>query len=307
MRRKFLTGQSLSLAVFVSFFIGIGLIAGLVSSTPANAAAMNDMGGICADCHDMLAPAFAATYHGRAWTGMSSGSGCQSCHGSTDKHVDDPSKETIVSYSEDGGRTTAELNEQCLNCHVTSARLSFWDTGSHSRNDVACASCHTIHTTRATVEEPAVCFSCHRSQRGQINKRSHHPIQEGKVSCSDCHNPHGTQSPHGMINAENINQLCYQCHADKRGPFVFEHPPVEENCAICHAPHGSRHAKLLVEKAPNLCQDCHSWSRHPGTPYDADTGFIGDGPSNRFFGRSCVNCHGAIHGSTNFEQHGLTR
>ncbi|MBU0947094.1 MAG: cytochrome c3 family protein [Proteobacteria bacterium] len=26
---------------------------------------------------------------------------------------------------------------------------------------------------------------------------------------------------------------------------------------MCHAPHGSRHAKLVTEKIPNLCQDCH--------------------------------------------------
>jgi len=110
-----------------------------------------------------------------------------------------------------------------------------------------------------------------------------------------------------MIRAENVNQLCYQCHPDKRGPFVYEHPPVAENCTICHTPHGSRHAKLLAEKVPNLCQDCHDWSRHPGTPYDAKTAFTGSNPSNRFFARGCVNCHGAIHGSTSFEDHAFTR
>ena len=107
--------------------------------------------------------------------------------------------------------------------------------------------------------------------------------------------------------AENVNQLCFKCHPDKRGPYVYEHPPVAENCATCHTPHGSRHAKLLTEKVPNLCQDCHDWSRHPGTPYDAKTGFTGTSPSNRFFSRSCLNCHGAIHGSTSFENHALTR
>ncbi len=305
MRGKFLKREVLPLAVF-SLLVMLALAVGFDRSFIIPEAAAASQGEVCADCHELIAPAFAQSYHARAWKGMNSSSTCQSCHGPTDKHVDDPSKETIVSFSKDGPQAE-ELNKLCLGCHVTTSMLSYWDVGSHSRNDVACTSCHIIHTSKSSVDQLSVCFTCHRSQRGQISKRSHHPLQEGKIQCSDCHNPHGTESSHGMINAENVNQLCYQCHADKRGPFVFEHPPVEENCAICHTPHGSRHAKLLVEKAPNLCQDCHSWQRHPGTPYDADTGLVGDGPSNRFFGRSCVNCHGAIHGSTSFENHALTR
>lgn len=305
MRSKFLTDFALSLAVFVLACIGVGPMDNPTALPLAHAA--DTMGEICADCHDMIAPQFAQTFHGRAWSGMNSSSTCESCHGGTASHLDDPSKETIISYSKDGGRTADELNKQCLQCHITSTMLGYWDISAHNRNDVACVSCHTIHATRNQVDQLTVCIDCHLSQRGQINKRSHHPLPEGKIECSDCHNPHGSEATHSMINAENINQLCYKCHADKRGPFVYEHPPVEEDCSICHAPHGSRHAKLLVEKAPDLCQDCHSWQRHPGTPYDADSAFIGDSPSNRFFGRSCVNCHGAIHGSTTFENHAFTR
>jgi DmsE family decaheme c-type cytochrome len=303
MRRRFLAGSALALSAFVLFFAG-GSLFSTFAPSEANAASMSEA---CADCHEVLAPAFNQTYHGRAWAGMNSDSSCQSCHGSTDKHLNDPSKETIISFSKSGGKSVAELNKQCLDCHVSSSMLSFWEVGSHNRNDVACASCHTIHSSQSSVDQLTVCFTCHRSKRGQISKISHHPIEEGKVQCSDCHNPHGAESAHGMIKAENVNQLCYKCHADKRGPFVYEHPPVEENCTICHAPHGSRHAKLLTEKVPNLCQDCHDWSRHPGTPYDAKTGFTGSSPSNRFFGRSCLNCHGAIHGSTSFENHAFTR
>ena len=76
-----------------------------------------------------------------------------------------------------------------------------------------------------------------------------------------------------MVKQPTINDQCYSCHADKRGPYVFNHPPVEENCATCHNPHGSVHAKLLNESAPNLCQDCHDGSRHPGTVYGAAGGF----------------------------------
>jgi DmsE family decaheme c-type cytochrome len=261
------------------------------------------MGEPCKKCHEPIVAGFQTSFHARIWQGAND---CQSCHGNTDQHLNKPSKQTIVSFSKDGGRSAEELSKPCLGCHESSSHLNMWDAGAHSRNDVGCISCHDIHAGRSTVNQPDVCFECHKSIKTQVSKQSHHPIMEGKVNCSDCHNPHGSAS-HAMLKAEGVNQLCYQCHADKRGPFIYEHPPVEENCAICHDPHGSRHAKLMTEKIPNLCQDCHDWSRHPGTPYDAKNGISGTAPSNRFFGRSCLNCHGNIHGSAHFENHGLTR
>ncbi len=285
--------------VLALMLAGGGLLCQLFVLDPANAA----MGESCGECHGSVVAGFQTSYHARIWQGANQ---CQTCHGDTGQHVNDPSKQTIVSFSKDGGRSAEELTKACLSCHDSSSHLNMWDGGAHNRNDVTCTSCHDIHTGRASVKEPKVCFGCHKSTKIQVRKQSHHPIMEGKISCSDCHNPHGAMS-HGSLAAENVNQLCYTCHADKRGPFIFEHPPVEENCATCHSPHGSRHAKLMKEKIPNLCQDCHDWSRHPGTPYDASTGLSGLNPSNRFFSRSCLNCHGNIHGSTHFENHGFTR
>ena len=105
-------------------------------------------------------------------------------------------------------------------------------------------------------------------------KPSHHPILEGKVKCSDCHNPHGALTP-AMVKHESVNQQCFSCHADKRGPYMFGHPPVEENCLTCHTPHGSSHNKLLNEKVPNLCQDCHVQGRHPTAYYGQNQAWIG--------------------------------
>jgi DmsE family decaheme c-type cytochrome len=109
-----------------------------------------------------------------------------------------------------------------------------------------------------------------------------------------------------MIKADTANLLCYKCHADKRGPFLWEHPPVEENCLTCHNPHGTKAAKLLTEKVPNLCQDCHDEQRHPGVPYDANNTFIGTSPSNKLYARACLNCHSVIHGSYAPENPGNT-
>ena len=153
----------------------------------------------------------------------------------------------------------------------------------------------------AKVPQQEVCFNCHRDIRALVMRPSHHPIVEGKVKCTSCHNPHGALSP-AMVNADSIKELCTTCHADKRGPFMFEHAPVEESCLNCHNPHGSRAVKLLNEKVPNLCQDCHDAAQHPGTMYDSDNNFKAptgttSGPNTRFLARSCMNCHNEIHGS----------
>ncbi len=143
------------------------------------------------------------------------------------------------------------------------------------------------------------CLECHKSIRADMWKNSHHPIREGKIGCADCHNPHGTQTAK-MLNEISVNEQCYTCHAEKRGPFLWEHAPVRESCLNCHTPHGSNHIKLQKTSVPYICQQCHSNTRHPGTLYDnrsfptlenETTG------SNRAFNRACLDCHSAIHGS----------
>lgn len=253
----------------------------------------------CGDCHAEVAVGFAATLHARAFSagGRYAAAGCESCHGPGGTHQQDRTRETIVSFTPKAGRSAEQLSAQCLGCHAASAAVAFWDVGKHRKNDVTCTACHAIHASASPLpRQPDACFGCHRDVRFDVSKRSHHPIAEGKVSCSDCHNPHGTLTPR-LLKADSLNELCYGCHAEKRGPFVWEHAPVEESCVNCHTPHGSRQAKLLVKKVPNLCQECHDWSRHPGTAYDGRTAFTGAAPSNRSYARSCLNCHNAIHGS----------
>ena len=286
----------------VAISVSGGGVLGLSVPTAMAAAA----GTGCADCHEQINNTFDATFHAKIWKGMGEQHGCQTCHGDTDAHVADPTMKNVLVYQAKGGSAVDELSAKCLACHDSDTHMAMWKMSKHSRNDVSCFNCHTMHATRGAVDQPTECFTCHRDIKVAVNKQSHHPIIENKIKCSDCHNTHGTATKY-MIKDDTVNQLCYQCHAEKRGPFVWEHSPVEENCLICHSPHGSRHAKLLVEKVPNVCQDCHDWSRHPGTPYDANGGFTGSSPSNRFFARSCLNCHGAIHGSASFENQGLRR
>ena len=48
----------------------------------------------------------------------------------------------------------------------------------------------------------------------------------------------------------------------QRGPFLFEHEPVQDDCSECHNPHGSVNDQLLTARPPFLCQQCHQTSSH---------------------------------------------
>ncbi len=81
------------------------------------------------------------------------------------------------------------------------------------------------------------------------------PLREGKMTCTSCHNPHGTVTP-SLLRENSLNDTCYRCHTEKRGPFLWTHPPVQESCANCHNPHGSNHESMLIIANPRLCQQC---------------------------------------------------
>ena len=138
------------------------------------------------------------------------------------------------------------------------------------------------------VNEPYMCYNCHKTQQVQSRMASHHPVDEGKMKCSDCHNPHG--GPKGMLNQENITETCYRCHAEKEGPFTFEHSPVNEDCTICHSPHGASRNNLLVQGEPFLCLKCHAG------PHSRSSA-LGSAPTFARYYTECTDCHNQIHGS----------
>ncbi|MGP8152548.1 MAG: DmsE family decaheme c-type cytochrome [Smithella sp.] len=226
---------------------------------------------------------------------------CESCHGPGLAHV-----------QKGGGRGTGIIafgkkdnpdikTAQCLSCHQDSRVVPFWDLSSHKTNGVSCSDCHSGHSgtkNNLKATQPDLCYTCHLSVRAQMNKQSHHPVKEGLMKCTQCHDQHGGSGPK-MIKADTVNELCFKCHAEKRGPFLWEHPPVAENCMTCHVPHGSNHGKLLTSKPPLLCQSCHDAAQHPGTIYTNLETFPGSATSgkNRMIARGCLNCHSNIHGS----------
>ena len=232
---------------------------------------------------------------------------CTSCHGVSDTHVNRPAdaKERPKpdrTFGKHSKTPMAERSDACLSCHQGSKRMD-WQMSAHASRDVACSSCHLVHAARDPVRDkltqPDTCFTCHKEQRVQVNRPVHHPIIEGKMSCSSCHNVHGG-NPKQLVR-DSVVETCFTCHMEKRGPFVHNHPPVQEDCAICHQPHGTTISNLLKARPPFLCQECHSHTSHPSQAGALPGGRTTSSSLLGSVARGCLNCHTNIHGSNSKE------
>ncbi len=275
----------------------------------------------CLSCHntapviDILKTPMGVAADSRTPLGQS---GCETCHGPSGYHaqlkmVDGKLilppilfKKPKVDVGVDASPAAVQ-NRTCQNCHEGDMPIN-WKGSPHQTAQVACATCHTVHALRDPVlvrqTQPQICFKCHQDVRAMSFEYSHHPIREGKVVCADCHNPMGGPGPH-QLKEFTVNQTCYQCHSDKRGPFLWEHQPVRDNCTNCHTPHGSNQPRLLKEPLNFLCSSCHSsMSAHMGGSFGGaatipfgnqlGTPSVSSMISNQ---RACLNCHSQIHGS----------
>ena len=249
----------------------------------------------CRGCHEESLTQSDRTYHATLEQG------CFSCHQGAEDHMKGQMEGEGTPGPSISKMAADDVNTICQSCHETDHNPA-WMGSAHARRGVACTECHAVHDFESrtrqlkTASISATCESCHTAIRAQGLRTSHHPVREGLMECTSCHNPHDGSRPK-MIKADWVNELCLQCHTEKRGPFLWEHLPVRENCLNCHNPHGSNHDKLLVAKQPYLCQRCHMNTRHPGTFYD---GRVAGGTlataSNRAAEHACKNCHQYVHG-----------
>jgi DmsE family decaheme c-type cytochrome len=250
---------------------------------------------VCVTCHAAQAESFSHTIMGRIGKTQKGKFDCENCHGPGSAHVKAGGGRGvggIISFRpEDLSRTADENNAICLTCHQRGDR-TYWNGSTHETRGLMCTNCHTVmkQVSRKfqikTAFEPDTCFQCHKDRRAQMFRTSHMPLREGKMVCSDCHNPHGSATE-AMLRENSINDTCYKCHAEKRGPFLFEHTPVRENCLNCHDPHGSVNEYMLKISRPRLCTECHAFGH--GTT---------SGPlAVQSISRQCQNCHTEVHGT----------
>ena len=238
---------------------------------------------------------------------------CEACHGPGGAHVKARGKEPagIVDFGTKALAPVMRQNAQCLTCHQTNAAHA-WGSGPHGASNLPCAGCHSLHTAQdpvlRTTSQIEVCTSCHEARHTDLFKPFHHPLREGKIACTSCHSPHGSTARAQLVSA-TVTQTCTSCHAQYRGPFLWEHQPVTEDCTNCHDPHGSEEPALLKVRAPFLCQMCHEGSGHPSIVNSPQglPGTPGGTPNVYLLARGCTNCHSQVHGSNHPSGRALMR
>lgn len=304
--------RTLIAAVWVAMLLGCAQLAWSAAAEPAKQAPATYVGNeVCQACHAPAFEKFSTTVMGKIFLhnprNETEKRACENCHGPGSNHVSAGGGKGVgglVTFRKDSGESVERQNETCLNCHQRGIQ-TYWKASPHASRGMACVNCHTLMektTDRYQLAkvgdrtpffnkqaQTEVCGQCHLQRRAQLLRSSHMPLREGKLTCTDCHNPHGTPNP-SQLKQTSVNENCYTCHTERRGPFLYEHPPVFENCANCHEPHGSVNDRLLKVTDPRLCTQCHmSSGGHPSNPRGRNSVF--------FFNRSCTNCHSQVHGS----------
>ncbi len=302
--------QRAAIVVVLGGWIALG---GAVAARaePATAPGAGRLGdAACASCHAESVAAYAESIHARVMGEQSStptraARGCEGCHGPGEEHVRSGGKGDggpgWIAFGSRDPDVIRRENEACTTCHAGGTQR-LWEGSPHETRDVGCASCHQVKqpaTARhllVAADQTTMCGECHPAARAQQLRNRHMPTRpgvaggggEGFMDCGSCHDPHGTISE-ALISAHSVNDSCYSCHAEKRGPFLWEHVPVNENCLNCHEAHGSIRPAMLKLPAARLCQSCHIETSHPSQ---------NRGPSDRFtVGQNCQHCHSRIHGS----------
>lgn len=266
----------------------------------------------CASCHEEVVRGFAKSVHGKSWNyKVQDGSeSCQSCHGDGMEHIANGGDKTKIKNP--AKMKASEASQTCLTCHSQVGNHATWRGSKHESAGLSCLNCHSAHHSPIAQSselrmfanlqsetkllkmrtEKDTCYQCHNDIRKSEFQRSTHLFRnedrESRMDCSSCHDAHGAFGEKLMKTA-SVNETCYTCHTEKRGPFLWEHSPARESCASCHKAHGSNHTALLKARAPMLCQQCHIQGRHQTVAGKPNSVFM--------ISRGCLNCHPQIHGS----------
>ncbi len=259
----------------------------------------------CKGCHEDIVNNFQTNPH---WTSTLKVEGtevhaCETCHGPGQAHVESGGDKSKIFVFE--GQRADVISGRCLTCHQASMEQGNFRRSQHFKNGVSCIDCHSPHHAREKnalllEDSPTLCYRCHTETKADFAKPYRHRVNEKLIMCSDCHNPHGTYLPRRSLQTTAGQEaVCFNCHRDKQGPFLYEHLAVKgEGCTACHTPHGSTNPRLLRVYPVNImCMQCHTQVMISTTQATNGIPAIPTFHNQAQKYQACTLCHANIHGS----------
>ena len=315
-----ITAIRLIASAFILFYWGTFANGQDRASQLASSPAANQFVGsaACNGCHTELSNSFYKNPHNKSVVSGKEppeNTGCEGCHGPGNNHIESfGARGTIVSFTK---MPPEQVLDACLKCHSQTLSRANIRRSTHTVNGIVCTTCHSVHRAATPLKllaktQTSLCEGCHLNVRAQFSLPFKHRVNEGFMNCTDCHNPHGSfqptwgtgARPRHVETAKANEEPCMNCHADKRGPFVFEHAPMRvDGCMACHVPHGSANSRMLTRPVVfTLCLECHNGAGNFGRQ---GLGVNVQRPqphnmANPVY-QGCPNCHVKVHGS-NAEQ-----
>jgi predicted CXXCH cytochrome family protein len=131
----------------------------------------------CSDCHEAAGGSFPTNPHHKTLENTRPDrpdrQGCEACHGAGKVHAESGDPDNIVRFESVSKAGTAKICSACHDLSQVKAQVKVKSSSlhaSHSKADVGCLECHSIHSAKAgTVllksDNVKLCSTCHESRQ----------------------------------------------------------------------------------------------------------------------------------------------
>jgi photosynthetic reaction center cytochrome c subunit len=152
---------------------------------------------------------------------------CERCHGSAERHLNDPRAGTIINPAKLEPATRDSICEQCHLLgvgRVLNPGKTFGDFRPGRRLEDVFTTYVNVSENGTDAEKFKVISHAEQLARSTCARESH-----GQMWCGTCHDPHNK----AVEPVEFFRSKCLSCHREK---FASAHPGKESNCISCHMP-----------------------------------------------------------------------
>jgi len=152
---------------------------------------------------------------------------CERCHGSVEKHINDPRAGTIVNPAK---LELAARDSVCEQCHLLGAAkvLNPGKTFADFQPGQRLENTFTTYRNALPSGSDAGKFKV-ISHVEQLARSTCARMSRGKLWCGTCHDPHDKP----LEPVQFYRAKCLSCHTEK---FAPPHPSPESDCVGCHMP-----------------------------------------------------------------------